>query len=277
MSKLIAAIITYYPEKNLLQKNVNALLPFVDKLILWENTPTEDSYRFRWFVESEKIKYETFGSNVGISRALNAIINKYSEDFEYILTMDQDSIFENFRLYRDKCIEKLGKEEAIIGPSINCQQRSDEFKYIPTYIITSGVFTRISTILKIGGYFEDFKVDAIDLELCQRSYINHISVFRYMGSNLVQQFGNESSVNIFGRKIVTCGYSPFRLEGIFRNHIIAYRMYKSDYIKKMIFIYYRHIIPGIIFVDNQKCSKLWAIIKGTYKGLHKKLRVVVNS
>lgn len=47
MSKLIAAIITYYPEKTRLQMNINAILPFVNKLILWENTPIEDSYRFR--------------------------------------------------------------------------------------------------------------------------------------------------------------------------------------------------------------------------------------
>lgn len=272
MSKLIAAIITYYPEKTLLQMNINAILPFVDKLILWENTPIEDSYRFRWFRESDKIKYETFGYNVGISSALNAVIDKYSKEYEYILTMDQDSIFENFRLYRDKCKDRLEKGEAIIGPAINIINTLDEFMYIPTYVITSGVFTRISTLQKIGGYFEDFKVDAIDLELCQRAHLNNIPVLRYMGCNLVQQFGNESSVKIFGRKIVTCGYSPFRLEGIFRNHIIAYRMYKSDYIKKMIYIYYRHIIPGIIFVDKQKGSKLWAIIKGTYNGLYKKLR-----
>lgn len=42
--------------------NINAILSYVDKLILWENTPIEDSYRFRWFRESDKIKYETFGS-----------------------------------------------------------------------------------------------------------------------------------------------------------------------------------------------------------------------
>lgn len=80
--------------------------------------------------------------------------------------MDKDSILENFRLYRDKCKERIEKGEAIIGPAINIINTLDEFMYIPTYVITSGVFTRISTIQKIGGYFEDFKVDAIDLELC---------------------------------------------------------------------------------------------------------------
>lgn len=268
MGKLLAVVITYYPDKELLLRNINAFLTHVDKVLIWENTPTPESEKYR-FITGDQIEYQTRGYNVGISVALNYSL-KYaqSQGYEYILTMDQDSCFENFKTYREKAISKLQIEESIIGPIINADTLKDEFSSISTYIITSGVLARVSTLLSIGGYCEEFKVDAIDLELCLRAHANNIPIYRYLGCQLIQQFGTPDEIIIFGRKIVTCGYSPFRLFGIFRNHIITYRRYNhSPYVFNLIKIYYRHLIPGIICIDKDKFKKLWAIIKGTYKGL----------
>ncbi len=268
MNNILAVVITFYPEKELLISNINAFFPYVDKVLVWENTPSDEADNYR-FVQNDKVEYQTTGENIGISVALNKSL-RYAQDngYEYILTMDQDSRFENFATYKEKALARIAQEDCIIGPIINAEKLEDTYQPIPGYIITSGVMARISTLLSIGGYCEDFKVDAIDLELCLRAHANNIPVYKYLGSRLIQQFGSPDEVTILGRKIVTCGYSPFRLEGIFRNHIITYRRYNhSPYVLSLIKVYYRHLIPGIICIDNHKFKKLWAIVKGTFEGM----------
>lgn len=268
MRNVLVVVVTYYPEQNLLKSNINAYLPYVDKIIIWENTPSKDARNYRYF-QNDKIEYQTTGENIGISVALNRVLRYAKEnEYEYILTMDQDSRFEDFGTYIEKVFLKFSTEDCIVGPVTNADQLFDDFIPISGYIINSGLIAKVDTLLSIGGYCEDFKVDAIDLELCLRAHANNVPVYRYMGSHLIQQFGSPSEVTILGRKIVTCGYSPFRLKGIFRNHIITYRKYNhSQYVLSLIKVYYRHLIPGIICIDKHKFKKLWSIVKGTFEGI----------
>ena len=92
--KILAIVVTYYPEKNLLKKNINAFIEYVDKVLIWENTPESEKLSFR-FIHDEKIEYCGDGIN-SISHALNYGW-KYAKrnGYDYLLTMDQDSILVN--------------------------------------------------------------------------------------------------------------------------------------------------------------------------------------
>ena len=67
--KILAIVVTYYPEKELLERNVQAFINRVDKVLIWENTPSPDKMSYR-FISHEKVEYYGDGIN-SISRALN--------------------------------------------------------------------------------------------------------------------------------------------------------------------------------------------------------------
>ena len=40
--RILAIVVTYYPERDLLVRNVEAFIDHVDKVLIWENTPSKD-------------------------------------------------------------------------------------------------------------------------------------------------------------------------------------------------------------------------------------------
>ena len=112
MNKILAIVVTYYPEKELLERNVQAFIDHVDKVLIWENTPSPDKLDYR-FIEHEKVVYYGDGIN-SISRALNYAWEYANENgFDYLLTMDQDSYFENFDYYVSKTVLSSEAPEGI--------------------------------------------------------------------------------------------------------------------------------------------------------------------
>ena len=105
-SKVLAIVVTYYPEKHLICNNIEAFIDNVDKVLIWENTPQEECNKYRFLV-NEKIEYCGDGNN-SISKALNYGW-KYAREngYNYLLTMDQDSVWVNFPLFLDKTINRF--------------------------------------------------------------------------------------------------------------------------------------------------------------------------
>jgi len=58
MNNILAVVITFYPEKELLISNINAFFPYVDKVLVWENTPSDEADNYR-FVQNDKVEYQT--------------------------------------------------------------------------------------------------------------------------------------------------------------------------------------------------------------------------
>lgn len=69
MTKILAVVVTYYPDEELLTKNIQAFVNDVDKVLIWENTPESEKLNYR-FIQNEKIEYRGDGVN-SIARALN--------------------------------------------------------------------------------------------------------------------------------------------------------------------------------------------------------------
>ena len=150
MNRILAIVVTYYPEKDLLERNVQAFINHVDKVLIWENTPSPDKLDYR-FIEHEKVEYYGDGIN-SISRALNyawEYANEYG--FDYLLTMDQDSYFENFDYYISKTVLNPKVPEGIWTPQMNGEIVSEDFEEIDIPI-TSGMLASVKIINTIGGW-----------------------------------------------------------------------------------------------------------------------------
>lgn len=273
-NKILAVIVTYHPERELLQSNVYSLLDGVDKIVIWENSPNEG---IRSWLNSDKIVYLSEGKNVGISKALN-VAWKYAinEDFTHLLTMDQDSCFGNFIEFRNTCFQYDKEDKCVFGPLVtplkDIRPENEIFEVpINNYLITSGMLIPISVLDKVGGYNENFMVDVVDLDFNLRVFRHGFKILKNHNGVLVQHFGTPSAKKLFGKTYVCSNYSPFRLYGIFRNHTILYRETKDSFVKKQIKIYFNHYIPRIILWENSKYKKIKAIIKGLFDGITYKI------
>ena len=116
MSRLLAVVITYFPEENQLLRNIGSFIDDVDGIIIWENTPADQAVHYR-FIQNPKIVYMGMGNNVGIAKALNLCLS-YAVDkqYDYMMTMDQDSDWENFSWFKSVIVDNSAAPEALYGP-----------------------------------------------------------------------------------------------------------------------------------------------------------------
>ncbi len=269
--KLCAIVVTYYPEVEETKKNIMRYLPWVDHLIIWENTPENDisSHKILLPQDSDKISYEGTGDNEGISYALNyavewALINGYT----HLLTMDQDSYWDNFHQYLNE-IKSQANNALIFAPLVN-----NKAALTPGLFITSGMIVSTDVYKRIGKYCKSFKVDVIDHEFCLRALNNGITFAEISNSNLHQNFGNHKHKYIFGKEINYAEYPPNRLEDIIKNYISILKKYPTPkgYANDIIRIWIIYPIIRTLLFDNNKIQKFKAIFKGILTGLfHKDL------
>lgn len=264
---ILAVIVTYYPEQSLLRKNINAFIDYVDKVIIWENTPEADKFQFR-FIQDDKVKYSGDGVN-SISHALNYAWHYAQENgYDYLLTMDQDSVWENFQMYKD-IVESENDTGAIYCPNINNDPSICNPKQVVEYGITSGMLVPVEVLNKIGGYDEQFTIDGIDLDFCLKAKYNGIKTWAFKECVLKQRFGQPIEKKIIWKTIQVTSYSTIRLYSIYKGHIILLRRYKvSKLLKRRLLKNYLYYVPrNILLFEKEKRKKISAIIKGIYSGM----------
>ena len=268
---ILSIIVTYFPEKELLEKNINAIIHSVDKVLIWENTPSDLRDKYRFFNE-EKVEY--CGININsISHALNYAW-RYARDngYDQLLTMDQDSCFENFPRYLKQTIFNENAPTGIYVPPIKELriEISKDFEEI-NRPITSGMLIPVALIDKIGGWNEDFKIDAVDDEFCLHAHTLGIKIFAVKDIVMHHRIGEPIKRMLWGHMITLSNYSPNRLYGIYRNKIILVRKYPQfSYMKDDLYSWLRNIVWIFLFEGN-KVRKLVSIFRGCFAGLTKPL------
>lgn len=269
MSKTLAIFVTYYPDVDLFRHNLEQIKPYVEGIVVCENTPENESSRYR-ITDFPDIVYLCSGEN-SISKGLNLAVKYAVENgYDYMVTMDQDSVFVDFNSYKTRAIHYLETHWAIIGPTPNAKALKDEYRRSrDSVIITSGMFMKVSTISYLNGYCEDFAIEGIDGELCAKAFREGIEVVQDKKSSLIQKYGDFRKITITKNKsIAIFNYKPNRLFYIFRNHIMIYRKYKDvSFTKQLMAKYYIRYIPKILLFEKNKINKISAIIRGTYHGI----------
>lgn len=264
--KLLAIILTYYPEKDILTKDYFSFADEVDKVIAWENTSVKDATKYR-FISEEKVEYMSNGCN-SISKALNTAWHYAKENgYDALLTMDQDSCFENFPGYKEWAEKSIAEEPCICSPWY-FGEMNNPMVFNQNHVITSGMIIPTSILDDINGYNEDFDIDAIDIDLCLRAKSKGYKILQNNQFRLNQHFGEGYEKKIFDKTFSGSEYSAKRLRGIFRNYIITYRRNNHpEYLKKNIHYMLVNTTKNVVFCEKEKFQKLFAIIKGCYQGL----------
>lgn len=270
--KLCAIVITYYPNIDEVKSNIYKYITHVDHLIIWNNTPSSDlkKHEIRLPAYADKVTFMSTGKNEGIGYAINrAIEYSIENNYTHLLTMDQDSEWDNFEDFLTEANNK-SHEYYIIAPNINNLYPRQKL-YLEISSITSGTIYNLSIIKKIGPFNERFFIDAVDEEFGFRAYSHGYPTAILGLVNLKQKFGVQK--NFFSKQITE--YNAFRTYYIVRNHLWIWRLYPSlrSFHLFKVFIFDKTIkrVVTILLAEDNKRKKLLALLKGIKHGLFKSI------
>lgn len=275
--KILAIVITYYPNISDLQRNILSYINSVDQLIIWENTPKSSCSNELYFDEeiNTKIIYKGSGKNEYIAYPLNKAIEWAQQNaFTHVLTLDQDSCFKDGVFYRYKQIilsDKSGRNK-IWGANPNNMYRSHCTVLQVPQCITSGTIYPTPIFENLGFFREDFAIYVVDVEFGIRARVNGIESFVVIEATLEHTFGKPTKT-YFG--YITTNYSAFVTYLIIRNTIVTWIEYPKDFKARIGFVKYSifYRLIAILLHEDDKLNKISAIFIGIIDGVRRKMQL----
>lgn len=264
--KLAGVVVVYNPEDSI-NDCIESYIDFVEKLYVVDNSNSNNKDKL---INNKKIDYIPNYQNLGIAAALNIAAKRaYSEKYDYILTMDQDSKFEDDNLeklieYTKKCdINKIG----IVSPWHITKEDNEIYKEDAEEVLevmTSGNIVNLKIWKKINGWKEYFFIDNVDIEYCMNLNKHGYKVIRYNKSKLIHNLGNITKGRILWKEVFCTNHNYIRQYYMIRNLYYLedlYGKYFPEQIEKM-----KHGAQGrirrIIFCEKDKYRK----IRNMYRG-----------
>lgn len=272
IKKIGGIVILYHPTDGEIM-NIYTYLKGLDKLWIVDNSESDLRDYSSYFKEPDRVEIIQDGYNLGIGDRINAIIRKANEEqFEWLLTMDQDSSFTDVDFSRFlKIVNEVDEDSniALIGVRYNDFEKSAEgsFRLNPvTSIITSGTFLNLRSIEKIGLMNEELFIDEVDTEFSYRALLHGWRVMVCEGVYMTHALGTNKrtlSLKIF-RKTYRSLHSPLRLYYMTRNFLWVkghYQKYFPEEFKirqKQLFNVYKNNL----LYNSKRIKVLKMIIKG---------------
>lgn len=262
--KIAAVVVTYNPDPSRLYENIKAFADYVDCILIQRNSSATFEYLSEW---EYKITYLGTGENEFIAKPLNDAIDYcIMNDYDYLLTMDQDSIWVNFSEFISLvCKQDHNNRVAIYAPNCNAQfkDKSVQFHDIE-WVIQSGMLIDVQIAKTLGGFREDYKIYGVDEEFCYWIRINGYKTRVFTHCELKQEFGRITKT-VFGFE--TLNYSPVVRYFLIRNMIWMKREFRdSTTIKRICAVLYYNFI-GILLGESNKMRKVFMLVKGVFHGL----------
>lgn len=235
--KIGAVVILYHPD-NGLNERLLTYLPFVDKLFVFDNSEKKD---YRNLVTAlplqEKITYHSDHENKGISVRLNQAAKiAIDEQFDWLLTMDQDSYFakDNFQNFLT-CLKNYTERENVAAFGIQyldpASQSPNCHAHETNHLITSGSILNLNLFLSIGEFDVKLFIDQVDSEYCYRAIRKGYRVIQFNNIYLQHSLGKQSSYRSLKslKKTKRSLHSPLRLYYMTRNYFYMRSEYQKDF------------------------------------------------
>ncbi|MBR5362078.1 MAG: glycosyltransferase [Oscillospiraceae bacterium] len=287
-SKICGGIVLYNPDILLLQKNIDAVLPQLNCLVLYDNGSRNQQDIMEIAEQCDRIHFIGSKANKGVAFALNRI-NEYARDhgYQWVLTLDQDSIcapnmIEQYRKYTGK--DKV----AILCPFVlnNGKYTVKEYQKLklpeitvitqPNDCITSAALCNVEIIDRIGGYQDNLFIDYVDTEINCRLMKNGYRIIRVNSTYLLQHMGEAKAIplfeafyhvtglNLFRKMKAASVYSDKRLYYQARNSKYVYCRHKNAGTKLTpLYMYSLFLYDSLFYPISRSRIKMWKnIIKG---------------
>jgi len=279
--KICAVVITYNPGPGF-QQRLQLVANQVTRTVIVDNGSTRSVLAMLHSLSNEmNVELILNHENLGVSHALNQGVTWASLNrFEWILTMDQDSVVKNNMIERlSEIFNYLHPKNSIgvIGSNY-CDQYGrywkpkikTDFPWVERpVVITSGSLISIRACLAVGGFCDDLFIDQVDHDYCIRLRKQGYMVCKSTEPLMTHTIGNITRQQFFGVYLYTTNHKAFRRYYIARNRIVLAKKY---FLTEPIFVIcelYRMIgeIVAIVLLEKEKTQKLRAITIGLLHGI----------
>jgi rhamnosyltransferase len=233
--KIAGCVILYYPEHSIAE-NIRSYINHVEKIYVIDNTETENNNRQLLPVNKSKLNFIHDGVNKGIAERLNQACKlAINNGFDYLLTMDQDSYFDESTIMKYiQCIEQFSDKTQVAMFGINhehdTQKKNCDFNKASS-LITSGSLINLTLFKQIGGFDENLFIDFVDIEYCFRSIEKGWDIIEfpniYMHHNLGKTSKQRSLKNL--QSTERTFHSSLRLYYMCRNFLHINFIYKKKF------------------------------------------------
>lgn len=261
--KIAAIVVVYHPDIENLIKNIQSYIDYVDKLLVWRNSEEDLSILGAL---SDKILLLGIGENQYLASPYNIGLDWcYKHEYDFLLTMDQDSLWINFQGFLQNAISYKTSEIAVFAPNVN----GNEDKQLPLIdketVISSGMLIDVSAAKNVGGFNENYQIYWVDGEFCYKLRTNGYLIKLITDYSLIHELGNQSKT-IFG--FTTSNYSPTVYYFMIRNMIWEHREYGENAVSSKCIAYTLfYNLRGIILGESNKLIKIKSICKGLCDGM----------
>lgn len=234
---IAGVVILYHPDITKTIEYINSYASQLNKLYIFDNSAQPCMFISKDLADLKiSIEYISTGTNEGISKRLNKAVEKaLQEGYDFLLTMDQDSGFEQdvFEQYL-RLVDNYNKDN-VAQFGVNCDPKHIPVSDIPLNLdslITSGTILNLSGCKEIGNFDEKLFIDFVDVEYSLRaSYLGYQNI---MFTNIVMN--HSIGFLKLGRSLKNFKitprilHSPIRVYYIIRNGLYLY--FKVNHIDK---------------------------------------------
>jgi len=269
---IAGVVILYHPNIQQLSENIQTYVSGLKQLYVYDNSETKTPGIEEALNKiNPSIQYKFFNANEGIANRLNQAIEQASfQQYDFLLTMDQDSSFKegDFEKYKSSIQSSNFNKVAQFG--VNCQPDFTLPKDQPEEaltLITSGSILNLTLTKNVGAFNEALFIDFVDAEfsyrVIQKGYAN------LMFSNIVLNHSLGTLVEGRGlsnlKKSMRIIHAPTRVFYIVRNGL--YLLFKS---KGLTSVMKKDVLRCIKIIKNDLIynPQLFSVYKNAFAGLY---------
>ncbi|HEY5368457.1 MAG TPA: hypothetical protein VIJ75_05630 [Hanamia sp.] len=269
--KIAATVILYHPGKIVIE-NILSYINSVERLYIVDNTEMPISEITDALKKIPNTIYLHDNENKGIAARLNQVSGLASKDnYDWLLTMDQDSSFPNDTLINYlKCTNEFEGKEKVSMFGISFDKSLDDPNICNSikvnHLITSGSLLNLKLLPAIGGFDEKLFIDEVDFEYCLRSVATGFYIIQFPNIFLVHNLGQTSFHRSFKTTKLTSRvlHSSIRLYYMTRNFLYVQSKYKetfSDEIKLRRKILFNRIKNNMLY-NKERFKVINFMLKG---------------
>ena len=136
------------------------------------------------------------------------------------------------------------------------------------FVINSMSVWRLAALQQIGPFNEGLAIDHVDTEYCLRARAAGLAVHVHGDHEFLHSIGQRRRFSFLGREMQAGGHSPARRYLIGRNTAWLgwHYLWREPAFAFLCATRLAYEIVGIALAENQRATKLWAVLRGALVG-----------
>jgi len=285
----ICAIITTYEPAANLRNLIAAVIRQVDCVFLIDDSGSSEVRKTLDinFADVNALEIHHMPINSGIAAALNrGLAAANCRGYKKALLLDDDTQVAPHLVitlaHAWELLEGEGRKPGVIGvpraEALLPASASGDEKKPPVLravrtVITAGSFVDVDIVKQVGGFREEFIIDAVDYEFCARVRQGGRLVTRLSEAMIVQPVGAMKTVKLAGLKFSTTNHSPLRRYYMYRNNLVfaMEQLFKDPLLSMAIVWFLTKTVFLVACIETQRARKIKAMFCGLRDGIQRRM------